>query len=143
MYFYKKNNKGLTLLEVIISIAIIGIISTVTIPLFTMAIKSNSMSKSRLESTYTGMEAMELAYHLSKKIDFNDLEKELTENYDYTKDSLNNRYIYKYDDKNYVDIKFIEEGNLISVIVNVYENEKSIKKYETLYSWIGRGILDE
>jgi len=31
----------------------------------------------------------------------------------------------------------------MKVIVNVYENEKSIKKYETLYSWIGRGILDE
>jgi len=147
----KNNETGLTMIELLISIAVIGIIIVAFIPLFLMSAKTNTRSEVTLDSTYLGKDAMEAVYYLSKTFPYESLEgklKEKLEEKEYieiSKDISENIYVYEYKDKKYLTIKFKEEGNLIRVIVKIYKDENMNKlesQYESLYSWFGRGILD-
>ena len=150
----KKTDSGLTLIEIILSIAMIGIIVIISVSIFTISTKTNIESETMLNSTYLGRDVMELVYYLSKNIFYENLEESLKtelEDKGYIKcniDPSKNAYCYKYKDKKYLYIEFNEreEGNLIGVIVKIYKdknmNELEVQ-YESLYSWIGRGILDE
>ncbi|MGI6114058.1 MAG: prepilin-type N-terminal cleavage/methylation domain-containing protein [Mahellales bacterium] len=140
-----KSEAGLTFIELIISIAIIGMIAVAFMPLFVMSVKTNNNSETTLDSTYLGKDAMELAYYLSRNVLYENLENELVSR-GYSKDISTNTFGYEYGDKKYLNIKFSEEGNLVRVVVKIYK-DKSMNQlqgqYETLYSWIGRGILSE
>ena len=144
MFNSKKSKAGFTIIEVILSITIIGLIVIAFMPLFTMSATTNSRSKAILDSTYLGKDAMELIYDLSKTIPYKDLREEL-ENEGYIYDQVNNIFSREYSNKEYLTIKLDEEGDLIRVIVKAY-GDKSMEKleaqYESLYSWIGRGILN-
>ena len=105
----KKNRAGLTLIELILSIAIIGLIAVSFMPLFVMSAKTNSKSETTLDSTYLGKDAMELAYGLSQDISYEKLGDELVgEGYSKISD---NEFGYEYSDNKYLNIKFTEEGN--------------------------------
>jgi prepilin-type N-terminal cleavage/methylation domain-containing protein len=138
----KKNRAGLTLIELILSIAIIGLIAVSFMPLFVMSAKTNSKSETTLDSTYLGKDAMELAYGLSQDISYEKLGDELVgEGYSKISD---NEFGYEYSDNKYLNIKFTEEGNLIKVVVKIYKDMNQLEvQYESLYSWKGRGILSE
>ena len=64
---YIKNNKGLTLIEVIVSIALLGLVVMGFMQLFTVSSIVTSKSEDVLEATYTGKDTMELIYNLSTK----------------------------------------------------------------------------
>ncbi len=81
-------NDGFTLIEILIAIAIIGVIAVTFMPLFVMSAKTNVTSETTLDSTYLGKDAMELAYELSREINYEDVESEL-DNKGYTKISEN------------------------------------------------------
>lgn len=140
-----KCKKGFTFLELILSIAIIGMIAVIFMPLFAMSAKNNNKSETTLDSTYIGKDAMELAYYLSKNVPYEKLEEELVSR-GYNCNSSDMTFGYEYEDKKYLNMKFCEEDNLVRVIVKVYK-DKSLNEleaqYESLYSWIGRGILSE
>lgn len=134
--------KGMTLIELILTIALIGIIAIGFVPLFAMSAKSNTKSEIVLDSTYLGKDAMELAYNLSKNIPLEDLKNEMVKRgfiYDSSKDDFE----LECDDKKYLSMKFKEENSLIRVVVKIFK-DKSMNQlevqYESLYPWIGRGI---
>lgn len=144
VYIYKNNKKGLTLIELILSLALVGIIIIGFMPLFTLSAKNNSKSENTLESTYQGKDTMELIYYLSKNISYDKLEQELI-NRGYNFDNKNDVFTCKYDNK-YIKLKNKEEGNLVRVITETYKDVSMTElesKYEVLYTWIGRGILNE
>ena len=142
---FKNSVLGLTLIELILSIALIGIIIISFMPFFIMSAKTNNKSETTLSSTYLGKDAMELAYELSEKTPYNKIGEELN-NRGYKKIAFPNIYGYEYSDKRFLTIKFEGEENLVRVTVKIYEDESMNKlevQYETLYSWVGRGILSE
>lgn len=141
----KRNRSGLTLVELILSIAIMGIIAITFMPLFVISSKTVNKSETTLDSTYLGKNAMELVYDLSRNFPYEKLEEELIKN-GYEKDVSNDIFCYKYNDKKYLDMRFTEKGNLIKVVVKVYKDETKDQlevQYESLYPWFGRGILSE
>lgn len=138
--------KGLSLIELMISIVIIVIILTVFMPLFMLSIRNNSTSDIMLNSTYLGKDTMELIYDLSRSVPYENIEDELVDNMGYTKEVSDNSYSFEYDDGRYLNIKFdeTENGNLIKVIVKIYGDRNMNgpeAQYESLYTWVGRGIL--
>lgn len=145
MKVLKKTKAGLTLIEIVLSLAIVGIIAVTFMPLFVMSAKTNTRSEVTLDSTYRGKDVMELAYSLSKTIPYNELDSKLVNEKGYTKFS-DGTYYYEYEDKKYLYIVFTEDGNLVRVVTQIYKDKNMDQleiKYETLYSWIGRGILSE
>lgn len=136
----KYSRKGLTLIELIISIALIGVIVIGFMPLFIMATKVNNISETTLNSTYIGKDTMELIYNLSRTVPYESLEDELIRE-GYIKDASKNTFEREYSDKKYSKIIFSEEGNLIRVVVKIYEDNivnKLEAQYESVYPWLGR-----
>lgn len=141
----KRTRSGVTLIELILSIALISMIVVVLFSLFVMSSKINIKSEETLDSTYLGKDAMELAYDLSQTIFYDKLEEELVV-IGYSFDEFNQSFGYKYSDNKYLNIKFSEKGNLVKVFVEIYEDQNMNQlevQYESLYSWKGRGILSE
>ena len=146
MQIIKKDKSGLTLLEILLSIAIIGIILIAFISLFTISGKINIKSESILKSTYIGQNVMEIIHSASKNIEFDEfntnLEEELGDNFllDATRENI---FIYREEEslEKFVKIKIEKEAdmkNLIRVLVKIYD-DKDLKtleaQYETLYYW--------
>ncbi|NLY86610.1 MAG: hypothetical protein GX077_09700 [Tissierellia bacterium] len=150
MFKCRKEEAGLTIVEVILSLAIIGIIAAVFIPMFTMSAKANERSKAALDSTYVGQDVMELAYHLCKSVPFDEsvgrleeaLGKELTKpERGYSKIS-DKEFRHKSGKQVIIDIG-IKEGyeDLVRIYVEVYGKDKKQleAQYESLYIWEGSG----
>lgn len=149
----QKNRAGITLIELVLAIAIIGIIAVSFMPLFVISSNTNSKSEATLKSTYLGKDVMEVAYDLSKNIDYDKLEIELEAKLDekhHNKIPDNEKpdqdgFWYEKDNK-YININFTPKGNLVEIIVKVYKDKSKNQlevQYESLYSWKGKGILSE
>lgn len=140
----KENIKGLTLIELIISLAIIGIIVIAFMPLFTMSAKANIKSGTMLGSTYSGKDAMEEVYQLSRQVAYDQLGEKLEEiDRGYKKGSEANEWEKYLDNDRVLKLKFGEEDNLINVEVYIYKGDQVETHYQSLFSWKGRGILSE
>lgn len=138
-------NKGLTLVEMILAIALISIITVSFLTLFVMSSQINRKSEMALDSTYLGKDAMELVYQLSKSEEYKELEDEL-ENKGYIKDAASGTFEYEYPDKRLLTMGFSEEGALVRVVIKIFKDDTMNEleaQYESLYSWKGRGILSE
>lgn len=153
----KKSKSGLTLVEIIIFIAILGLLILTFLPLFTMSTKTNNKSQTTLDSTYVGRDTMEAIYNMidiekNNFEDFEDLvvniddkiraikikEANIYKKYEEKTKKAKNIYSYKYKDKKYIKNQFKEEGNLIRVIIRVYGDEDMNEletQYESLYFW--------
>ena len=131
----KKSRSGLTLIELILSIAIIAMIIISFMPLFAMSAKNNRKSEDTLSATYLGKDAMELAYHLSKTVAYDDLESQmLTEGYTHLSD---HEYEIESEGK-YIHMSFFKNDKLVKVLVKVYQDETRGQvevQYESLYIW--------
>ena len=135
----KKSRSGFTLIELILSIAIIGMIIVSFMPLFVMSAKNNNRSENMLSATYLGKDAMELAYHLSTTVPYNDLASELVDTEGYINLS-NGAYGIESGDEKYIHIQFTKGENekLVKVLVKVYEDQRMNQlevQYESLYFW--------
>ncbi len=137
-----QSQAGLTLVELIISMVIISIILIAFIPMFVFSADTNARSKTTLDSTYLGKDAMELAYELTEQYGkttfFDQLDEEMDQR-DFTP-IIDDAYTYQYlyDDGKILTISFQDEGNLVRVFVKVYQDESKgqvIAQYETLYLW--------
>ena len=133
------NKKGLTLVELVITIALIGLIAVVFMPIFLLSAKTNNQSEDKLNATYIGKDAMEMVYRLSETDKFENVTTNM-ESEKYIFDSINSIY-YKIIDNKRTEIKYDKQVNLIRVLVKVYEDKTNNKlevQYETLYFWEGK-----
>lgn len=150
---YNKN-AGLTLVELLLSITVIGIIVISFIPLFTVSAKTNLMAETTLDSTYLGKDAMEVIYKLCRSIEYEDLDAfknelgEQLEDRGYYEDTSwgGDSFNYIYKDNRYLTVNLDEEGDLIRAMVRIYVDESMNElevQFESLYARLGRGILSE
>ena len=137
------NKKGLTLVELIITIALIGLIAVVFMPVFLLSAKTNKQSEDKLSATYFGKDAMEMVYQISEDTEFiqDKLNVAFSTN-DYTYNPTTKIYKKDNSDSSYTTVELLKKENIINVMVKVYENKTTNKlevQYETLYFWKGLG----
>lgn len=138
MGYFSKNNKGLTLVEILISIALIGIIAIAFLPLFQMSAVVLNRTEHTLEDTYTGKDTMELMYNLSSSTNYEGLKTELL-NRGYIKDEIDNAVFIKKNnitEDTWIELRLTNEGDLVRVVTRVYSDMNRTKletKYEAYY----------
>lgn len=135
----------MTLIEVMISFTILGIIVAAFTPLFVLSAKNNDETGNMLDSTHLGKDIMEFVYNLSLSVPFEDLGEELVDNHGYT-DLTGDSYGYEFENGKYAQLEFLESENLINVVLKIFNNigmNRLEVQFETLYVWVGRGILSE
>ncbi|MDI9477018.1 MAG: type II secretion system protein [Natronincolaceae bacterium] len=118
---YKK--KGLTLIEVILSLAILGIIIVPFLNIFVFSTVTNRKSENILDATYVAQNIMEQRYAESKN------ENEIPESEEYP-DPFGVGY--------WVEETIDNEGNLVRVIIKIYSDDNKNKleaQMETYLLW--------
>lgn len=103
--------------------------------LFVFSARSSKISKESLDATYTARNHMEMIYGLSQTVDFESGLERLRTEKGFDKLSSSENLFGKAVDGQYVTIQVKEWGNLVDVIVNVYENSVLRAKMETLLTW--------
>jgi type II secretory pathway pseudopilin PulG len=138
--FYKK---GTTLIEIIVSLALLTIISISFLTMFVQSANSNSKSENIISATYLAQIAMEDLYSLSKSYSLNDSVLQLS-NRGYAKTVIISGSDYNFTisrDGYYILIQLRDSsysGNLVKVVVKVYNNNSmSIleAQMENILSW--------
>lgn len=134
-----KNEKGVTLIEVLASIVILTIILTSVLMVFLQSMKASETSKDTIDATYIAQTEMEMMYELSRDTMFEDLKEKMLKR-DYTELANVNEYEKTPKENSYnIIIKLKEEENsLINAIVEVYEKDQATKplvQMENLFDW--------
>jgi type II secretory pathway pseudopilin PulG len=133
------SKKGLTLIEIIISFALIFIIIIGFMSTFVYSAKVNRMSKTSVNSTYIARDNIEMVYSLSKTLNFEAGINSIETEKGYTSIPGVEKLYGKVVNGKYVTIKLTESGNLIKVLVNVYKDDTLTNlesKMETILSWM-------
>lgn len=128
-------NQGFTLIEVLVSLSLISMILTAVLGVFVFSAKSSKSSKESFDATYIARNHMEMIYGLSKTVDFESGLDRLRTEKGFERLSLSENLFGKTVEEKYVTISLKEWGNLIDVIVNVYEDSILRAKMETLLIW--------
>lgn len=135
-----KNEKGLTLVEVLAAIVILSIIFTSIISILTHTARTNRTSQEIIDATYVAQQEMEFIYKLSE------MNSGFIPNHGYSQQTTDDEgwTVYHKDSKDTnfkIVIKEQEvEDSLVRVLVLVYEasdheKEQSRAQMETLLSW--------
>lgn len=141
----KKYNtsKGLTLIEIIVSLALLSIIIIPFLAMFVNSTKVNSRSDTTLNATYLAQVTMEELYHFSESYTFMDGLIQLGDNgFTQTTIIVGNDYDFgKEQGPHYIKIeirKSAYSGNLTKTLVKIYNNSAMDilqAQMETILSW--------
>lgn len=82
-----KKNRGMTLIEVVIALAIFGMITVAIYPAFLVLAKMNLLSKANLLSNYIAQDVSETLFHYSQSLENDELIGELISDQGFTIDS--------------------------------------------------------
>lgn len=121
-------NQGLTLIEIILSFAILSIVLSVFLNLFSDAGKDNLSVSYKSKAVYMAQSYMEMVYEGSTEHSYNTYHSILTADdpeYNFVWNSVNAVY-EKTDDDYFVRIKItFQKMNLYKVLVQVYDNSQT------------------
>ena len=124
------NRKGMTLIEIIVSLAILAIIIVPFLNIFVQSTVTNKKSEVILDATYVAQRVMEESYNDSLDVD-GKTPKPLSGIQNYKDTSGGNYWINK-------KISSQDSNNLVGVIVKIYsdESESDLKaQMETKLFW--------
>jgi type II secretory pathway pseudopilin PulG len=130
--------RGLTLIEVIASVAILMLIIMTFVPLFTQSMRSTTVSSNIMDATYLAQTAMEEAYHLSTTYSFEEAVKQVDDMTFIGTEGPWYRFV-EYKDGAYIELSMkIPEDELSNVLVKVYSDDSKSElkaQMETIYRW--------
>lgn len=121
------SNKGLTLIEILVSIVILGIIVVSFITLFIHSARTNTISEKMLDATYIAQTQMEEFYHLK-----NLSNKDMTDlGFEKIEMNCDNDSCYSKESEGYyiwTEFKHpTDRSQLVHVIIKVFNNHKKDK----------------
>lgn len=135
--------KGMTLIEIIISLALLAIIIIPFMTMFVHSTSTNSKSQNILDATYLAQNTMEELYSISISYPFSDGILQLTAS-GYTETVIVSDDEYNFEkeqDGYYIKIEIRNSaytGNLVKAVVKIYNNSSMNKlesQMETILSW--------
>lgn len=132
------SQKGMTLIEILASLAIISIIIVSLLSMFVQSARSNQFSKNVVDSTYIAETEMEAIYNLSTTTTFANSSTMLNTNLGYTKTITgcpSSHCYFKYSSDRYVFTVLKDTG---SVVVKIYQDSTKSKQeaqMEMLLTW--------
>lgn len=135
-----KDKKGLTLVEILVSIVILGILVGPFLNVFEFALESNKTSNRIADATFIANQRMEYLYDLCiTKEMIGETIAEIKDLPETTQQSLINPYKFNIKNGDYVEEVVIDTdilGNgLDKVIVNVLYKDKLMATVENYYEW--------
>lgn len=132
------SERGITLVEIIASIAILSLIILTFVPIFTQSMRSSKAASDMLDSTYLAQTVMENVYQLTTEYQFNEAVNHVDEmTFIGSKDDW---YQYvQYKDGTYIELLIEKPDDELShVLVKVYADDTKSKleaQMETIYRW--------
>jgi Tfp pilus assembly protein PilE len=132
------SERGITLIEIIASIAILTLIIMTFIPMFTQSMRSTKLSTDMLDATYIAQSTMENVYHLTTSYPFIEAVTHVDDMTFLGKEDKWYRYV-QYKEGSYIEL-LVEEPDheLSNVLVKVYSDDSKKKleaQMETIYRW--------
>ncbi|WP_117170453.1 type IV pilus modification PilV family protein [Paraliobacillus sediminis] len=134
------NQKGMTLVEIIVSIAILSIIIVTFLTFFIQSTKVNNVSKDITDSSYVAQTELEEIYHLSNTMSYTDTITYLSNTYNVNNSDSNYDYIFtkQIEDTNIynISITFSTTDDINDVVVKVYNDSNKLEaQLETKLLW--------
>lgn len=132
------SERGITLIEILASIAILSLIIMTFLPMFTQSMRSTKVSSDTMDATYIAQSTMEEVYNVSMSHPFKDASEQLSE---MTFIGIENdkNLLAQYKDGAYIELSLGKPFNgLSNVIVRVYTDETKSElkaQMETIYRW--------
>ncbi|MFJ7971181.1 prepilin-type N-terminal cleavage/methylation domain-containing protein [Psychrobacillus sp. NPDC096389] len=133
------NTKGLTLIEILVSITLITIILTAFFSLFIQSARTGKTSEEVVDATYIAQAEMEKLYEISKNGDLNSVnEKLITLNY--SQPNSNEYFFTKEANGLFVHLKLKKHfyPGMSYLVIEVFEQENGTRpraKMETILEW--------
>ena len=125
------NKKGMTLIEVVVAIAIFGIVMVTIFPAVLVLNLMNTYSFEKLDTTYIAQQEMEKIIFESRTKNINNLRTYLVDEMDYTFDNtIVTSFVYHKEFSNYtITVTFtqFEASNLYNLIVVVDSSTNDIE----------------
>lgn len=139
-FSHMNNQKGMTLVEIIVSIAILSIIIVTFLTFFIQSTKVNNVSKDITDSSYVAQSEMEEIYNLSNTMSYMDTITYLSNAYTVNSSDSNYEYIFTKQivDNNIYNIRitFSTTDEVKDVIVKVYNDSNKLEaQLETKLLW--------
>lgn len=131
-FYIIQNNKGLSLIEVLVSVLILSLLAGPFLTLFVHATKTNLDTRQMVDATYIAQGCMEEIYSLSTKSNFDDTRAMLATQ-GFSETITGSEYVYtKKVNKQYVKYR-IDTGIYLSLTTNVFKVIVEVY-YDALYS---------
>lgn len=134
------NSKGLTLIEILVSIILITIILSAFFSLFIQSARTGKTSEEVVDATYLAQTEMEKLYEISRDEDFTSSIKKIVETLDYTQPKSDEYIFTKEINGLYIHLKLEKHfyPKMSYLIIEVFEQENGTRpraKMETILEW--------
>ncbi|WP_186321530.1 prepilin-type N-terminal cleavage/methylation domain-containing protein [Bacillus sp. FJAT-22090] len=134
------NSKGLTLIEILVSIILITIILTAFFSLFIQSAKTGKTSEEVVDATYIAQAEMEKLYEISKNADLNSSINEEVKSLNYSQPNPKEDFFTKETNGLFVHLKLKKHfyPQMYYLVIEVFEQENGTRpraKMETILEW--------
>jgi type II secretory pathway pseudopilin PulG len=132
------SESGITLVEIIASIAILSLVILTFLPLFSQSMRSTKVASDMLDSTYLAQSTLENVYHLTTVYPFSEAVNHVDDMTFLGTEDKWYRYV-QYKDGAYIELLIeVPDNELSNILVKVYSDDTKSKleaQMETIYRW--------
>ena len=129
---------GITLIEIIASVAILSLIVITFLPMFTQSMRTTKSSSDMMDATYLAQSTMEEVYHVSTSYPFTEAADQLDDMAFMGTENEWSRFV-QYKEGAFIELSLKKpENGLSNVVTKIYSDDTKSKlkaQMETIYRW--------